>query len=195
MKGVEVHHVIEAWWDVVGTMGDADGCRFWMCVKPSGDVLEKAFGVGRIHIEARLIEEQQIRLGGEGFFHKLFRPFAKVSLHFRTDGADARANFVELVARAARLVEDGDIVCIAEGAVACDEGEEGRFAAAVLAFEDPMFTAADCPIEVFEKRAAAEADVDVFEIDDDGGDRGRFFAASLLFGLDGGGRFFVLTAK
>ncbi len=194
MKGVEVHHVVEAWWDVVGAMCDADGRCVGMGVEPSGDVLEKAFGVGRIHIEARLIEEQQIRLGGEGFFHKLFRPFAKVSLHFRTDGADARANFAELVARAARLVEDGDIVCIAKGAVACDEGEEGRFAAAVLAFEDPMFTAADCPIEVFEKRAAAEADVDVFEIDDDGGDRGRF-AACFLFGLDGGGRFFVLTAK
>ena len=116
-------------------------------------------------------------------------------MHFGTDGADARADFAELVAWAAWLIEDGDVVCIAEGTIACDECEEGRFAAPVLAFEDPVFAAADCPVEVFEKRTAAETDVDVFEVDDDGRKRGRFFSACLLLGLDGGGGFFVMTAE
>lgn len=58
MKGVEVHHVIEAWWDVVGAVGDADGRCIGMCVEPSGDVFEEALGVGRIHIETGLVEEQ-----------------------------------------------------------------------------------------------------------------------------------------
>ena len=116
-------------------------------------------------------------------------------MHFGADGTDARANFAEFIARAARLAEDGDIVCVAEGTVACDEGEEGGFTATVLAFEDPMFTAADCPVEVFEERAVAEADVDVFEVDDDGGRRGRFFAAGFFLGTDGGGCFFVVAAE
>ena len=94
--------------------------------------------------------------------------FTEIGLHFGADGTDARADFAELVAWAARLIEDGDVVCIAEGTVACDECEEGGFAATVLAFEDPVFAAADCPVEVLEECAATETDVDVFEVDDDG---------------------------
>ena len=47
-----------------------------------------------------------------------------------------------------------------------------------------MFTLADCPIEIFEEDAAAEADVDIFEVDDDGGFRGRFAARRFSLWLE-----------
>ncbi len=106
-------------------------------------------------------------------------------MHFWADGTDARAYFAEFEAWLSRLAEDGDVVGVSEWAIACDESEEGCFAASVLAFEDPMFAAANGPIEVFEECAAAEADIDVLEVDDDGRRFGWLGAVFVGFWADG----------
>ena len=159
----QFHQVLKAGWDMVRTVGNADGRRFRMITQPSRNTAQEALRFGCVQVHARLIQEEQFRVRGQGFFHQGFRRFAEVGLHFGTDHPYFAANLAQFLSRLAFLSEHRDIVRIAERTISRNQRKERGLPAAVMALQNPMFAAPHGPVEVPKKPPLAEADANIPE--------------------------------